>query len=76
MDSDPGAAGHLPQGVLSQTRVGAVVLRQGVLDVKLSYASRACGVGVPNGLPCGRKHRGLRPGCAQAARMGARGGVR
>lgn len=50
MDSDPGAAGHLPQGILSQAGVGAMVLWQGILDVELSHASLAGGVSVLDGL--------------------------
>lgn len=57
MDSDPGAAGHLPQGVLGQTGVGAIVLWQGVLDVELGHASLAGRVSVLDGLLCGGKHR-------------------
>lgn len=56
MDSDPGAAGHLSQGVLCQTGVGAIVFRQGVLDMELSHASLADGVSVLDVLPCGGKH--------------------
>lgn len=56
MDSDSGAAGHLSQGILSHTGVGAVVLRQGVLDVELSHASLAGGVSILDGLLCGGKH--------------------
>lgn len=62
LDSDPGAAGHLPQGVLSQTGVGATVLWQGILDVELGCASLTDGVSKLDGLPCRGKHRGLRPG--------------
>lgn len=50
MDGDPGAAGHLPQGILSQAGVGAMVLWQGILDVELSHASLAGGVSVLDGL--------------------------
>lgn len=57
MDSDPGAAGHLPHGVLGQTGVGAVIFRQGVLDVQLGHTSLAGGVSVLDGLLCGGKHR-------------------
>lgn len=57
MDSDPGAAGHLPQGVLGQTGVDAIVLRQGVLDVELGHAGLTGGVSVLDGLLCGGKHR-------------------
>lgn len=67
IDSDPGAAGHLPQGVLSQAGVDAVVLRQGVLDVELSHASLTGGVRVLDGLLCG----GSTGGSGQAARGGA-----
>lgn len=70
MDSDPGAAGRLPQGVLSQAGVGAVVLRQGILDVELSHASLTGGVRVLDGLLCGGSTGGLRPGSA-----GGGGGV-
>lgn len=62
MDSDPGAAGRPPQGVLSQAGVGAVVLRQGVLDVELNHASLTGGVRVLHGLLCGGSTGGLRPG--------------
>lgn len=55
MDSDPGAAGHPPQGVLGQTGIGAVVLREGILDVELGNAGLAGGAGVLDGLPCGGK---------------------
>lgn len=57
MDSDPGARGHPPPGILCQTGVGAVVLRQGILDAELSHASLAGGVSIPDGLLCGGKHR-------------------
>lgn len=44
LDSDAGAAGHLPRGVLGQTGVGAIVLWEwGVLDVELGHASLAGG---------------------------------
>ena len=56
LDSDAGAAGHLPHGVLSQTGVGAIVLREGVLDVELGHASLAGGAGVLDGLSWGGKH--------------------
>lgn len=61
MDSDLGAAGHLPQRVLGQTGVGAVVLRQRVLDVERSQASLAGGARILDGLPCGGKHRKAQP---------------
>ena len=57
LDSDAGAAGHLPCGVLSQTGVGAIILWEGVLDVELGHASLAGGVGVLDGLSWGGKHR-------------------
>lgn len=69
MDSDPGAAGRLPQGVLRQAGVGAVVLRQGVLDVELSHAGLTGGVRVLDGLLCGGSTGGL----SQAAQ--GRGGA-
>lgn len=56
MDSDPGAAGCLSQGILSQTRVGAIVLRQSVLDVELRHPGVAGGVSILDGLLCGGKH--------------------
>lgn len=56
VDSDPGAAGHLPQGVLSQTGVDAIVLWQGILDVELCHASRTGRVSILDGLLCGGKH--------------------
>ena len=56
LDSDAGAAGHLPHGVLSQTGVGAIILREGVLDVELGHASLAGGAGVLDGLSWGGKH--------------------
>lgn len=65
MDSDPGAAGHLPQGVLGQTGVGALVLWEGILDVELSHASLAGGVSILDGLPCGGKHRKAQAGSTQ-----------
>ena len=61
MDSDLGTAGHLPQRVLGQTGVGAVVLRQGILDVERSHASLTGGVSILDGLPCGGKHRKAQP---------------
>ena len=57
LDSDAGAAGHLPHGVLSQTGVGAIILWEGVLDVELGHASLAGGVGILDGLSWGEKHR-------------------
>ena len=65
MDSDPGAAGHLPQGVLGQTGVGAIVLWEGILDVELSHASLAGGVSILDGLPWGGKHSKAQAGSAQ-----------
>lgn len=62
MDGDPGAAGHLPQGILSQAGVGAMVLWQGILDVELSHASLAGGVSVLDGLSCGGSTGRFRPG--------------
>lgn len=57
LDSDAGAAGHLPRGVLGQTGVGAIVLWEGVLDVELGHASLAGGAGILDGLSWGGKHR-------------------
>lgn len=57
LDGDPGAAGHLPQGILSQTGVGPAVLWQGILDVELSHASLTDGVSKLDGPPCRGKHR-------------------
>lgn len=62
MDGDPGAAGHLPQGILSQAGVGAMVLWQGILDVELSHASLAGGVSILDGLSCGGSTGRFRPG--------------
>ena len=57
LDGDRGAAGHLPQGILSQAGVGATVLGQGILDVELGHACFTDGVRKLDGLPCRGKHR-------------------
>lgn len=57
LDSDRGTAGHLPQGILSQAGVGATILWQGILDVKLGHACLTDGVSKLDGLSCRGKHR-------------------